>query len=255
MDIAARLLIISSKGVAGMSSGNDQSLAGLAKRWLKTQFNLTGDPHKGRSNAEEAESIERAMENRVEDEVGRSMVNTLLPKSWNQKLDQLEDYQEQQRALAVQRRREEHAARPRAHVDLTFRGDVEGQIVADVPVRVTEPLPDEDAQSLAIELEALDPIQVGSRGFTSLLFAIPAFRGAGRYDLASFASGPDADSFDYTLYGLTFGQDEETFYWTPEYGPAILEVDSDERTVRVNFALEDAGGTHIDLSGSVALPS
>jgi len=234
-----------------VSGDKGEGLAGLAKRWLKTQLSFDGNPVSGARRNREADAIEREMEDRIEEEVGRTVVNTLMPESWKKKLSDLEHYQEKQRAESEQRRRAEHEARPRAVVNLSFRGGVQGELRQDVPVRVTRP--GEFDSSLLVELEALDPIAIDGRAFKSMVFAIPNFAGAGRYDLAAIANGPD-DIIDYTQYGLMISDHEEGYYWSPDYGPALFEVDQDQRTIRIEMAFEDSGSVHIDLTGTIVLP-
>jgi hypothetical protein len=228
-----------------------ETLAGLAKRWLKTQLRFHGDPIKGRHDRDEAEAIETEMRDRVGEDVGNAVFNTVLPEGWKRKLGDLERYAEDQRLEAARRERAEHEARPRADVDLTFSGDLTGRVRASLPALVSHP--ESDGEPLTVDLSLLEPIPVGARSFRGLQFAIPAYAGPGSYDLTALYRRLDAD-WDPFWFQLWLESDDEPFYWIPDYGPASVALDSDARTVRLRIPWQDAGSTRLVSDATIILP-
>jgi hypothetical protein len=236
-----------------MSTGNqDDSLPGLAKRWLKTQLRFTGDPGQGRRDRAEADALEQQMEDRARQDVMTGVFNAVLPPKWKQKLRDLERHKMEQDAEAQRRRRAEHEARPRASAHLSLRGVAWGDIDMDIPVRVSRP--DDPGQSLTVELEPLDPIPLGQDALTHFTFAAPAYRGPGVYDLTTLASGPGADDFDASEFQLTLKSSDESFYWWTDYGPGTVTLADDGRTFDIRLAMQDSGSRQITIEGTVVIP-
>ena len=231
--------------------GEEESIVGLAKRWLKLQFRFHGDPHRAVGERREAERIENRLEHKVKEDIGTAVVSALMPPSWKRKLGELEHASEERRAEADRRRRAEHEARPRAAVRLAFGGDVVGPLEAEIPIAVG--WPDEAGDTLTVELEPLEPIAVGGRAFRGLTFAVPGYRGPGRYDLSTLAAA-DFDNWDPFWFQLWLESEDEALFWSPDYGQAAIEVDADEQALRLTMPMEDAGGTRVELDASVALP-
>jgi hypothetical protein len=211
--------------------GRQETLAGLAKRWLKTQF---------RGTREEADAIEHRMEERVREDVGRAVVNAVMPETWKQKISDLQRRQEEEKAESARRRRAEHEARPRAQVRMT------------IPVTVRRPV--EPGEALTVELEPLAPIAVGDRSLVAFHFAVPAYGGPGAYDLSATAERDGMESWDPVWFQLALETWDEPFYWVPEYGPASVTVQDDERTIRVRIPMQDASSVHVDVDTTVSLP-
>jgi hypothetical protein len=237
--------------VATGDSGQGESLTGLAKRWLKTQFRFHGDPIKSRRDRQEANELETRMHDKVQEDVGRAVFDAVMPESWKQKISDLERHAEERKAEEARRRRAEHEARPRAESRLSFSGDLTGQIETALPTVVTRPETADEA--LTVELSPLDPIPAGTRSFRGVQFAIPGYSGPGTYDLSALyaRNGDDWDPFWFQLW---LESDDEPFYWVPDYGPASIVVDTDGRTLRLRMPMQDAGGTHLDVEGVVVLP-
>lgn len=237
-----------------MNKRDDQpeSLMSLAKRWLKTQTRFHGDPHRAVHDRREADELESRMEEKVEQDVGRAVLNTVMPASWKQKLSEIERQSEERKAEAVRQRRAEHEARPRAELHARFAGDVLGAIQEPTPVVVYRPEATGDA--LTVELEPLDPIPVGGRYFLGLQFAVPAYAGPGAYDLSAMAAQNGAEEWDPLWFQLWLDTLDEPFYWVSEYGPATVTVEPGERTIRVRMAMEDAGSTKVNLDATIVLP-
>ncbi|HET8523283.1 MAG TPA: hypothetical protein VFL82_08620 [Thermomicrobiales bacterium] len=230
----------------------EPSLGGLAKRWLKTQLRFHGDPHRGVRDRQEAQQLEQEMREKVSDDVSRTVFNAVMPTSWKQKLEDIERRTEEGKAERARQARAELEGRERAAVRLVMSGDVSGSFEGALPVTVERP--EEAGESLTVELEPLDPIVLGGRSFLSFNFAIPAYHGPGHYDLSAIAQGDKGDDIDYSLFTLALDQDDEPFYWTPDYGPGTIDVGADGRTLRVKVAMEDAGSARISVDAAVELP-
>ena len=227
----------------------EPSLGGLAKRWLKTQFNVTLDPHQGRRNEQEARSIERQMHQRVEENTQRAVADAIIPQSWKDKMADIERRREEERAESARRRRAEHEARPRAQVQARFSGGATGELAAAIPVTVG--MPDEPGQPMTVELEPLEPLPVGAHALLRFSVAVPAYAGHGTYDLRFYEQ---RDDWDGTLVTLVLDSEDEPLYWTADYGPGVIAVGEDERTLRVRLAMEDAGSRHVDIDALITLP-
>lgn len=228
------------------------SMVGLAKRWLRTQLRFHGDPHRAARDRREAGAIEAELEDRAREEAGRAVVGALMPEGWKRKLSDWERQAEAGRAAEAQRRRREHEARPRAVVSLSLSGDVAGAIDEELPVRADRP--SEAAGALTVELEPLDPLPVGDRVFRGFQFAVPHYHGPGPYNLSAMARGNGSDDWDPLWFQLWMESDEEPFYWTSDNGAAAVEVGGDERSLRVRFPMEDAGGARLVIEGTIRLP-
>ena len=231
--------------------GGEESLVDLAKRWLMLQFRFHGDPHRAVGERRESERIENQMEDKVRDDLSAAVVSTLIPPSWKRKIGELEHASEQRRVEEDRRRHAGHETRPRAAVRLAFTGDVVGSVDAEIPIEVG--WPDEEGEALAVQLEPLEPIGVGGRAFRAYSFAVPGYRGPGRYDLSTLAGAND-DGWDPFSFQLLLDSEDESLYWSPEYGPAAIEVGTDERALRVIMPMEDAGGSRVEVDGSIVLP-
>jgi hypothetical protein len=228
------------------------SITGLAKRWLKLQFQVRGDPHKGVRDRREAEAIEAELEDRVKEDVGRAAVMAVMPRSWREKLDSLQTHSTQQQAARDERRRTEHAARPRAALRLTLAGAVSGTMAAEVPAEIDRP--SEAGEPLVVVLEPLEAEPIGGRAFLGFQFAVPAYAGPGRYDLAATGAGDAWLDWDPLWFQLWIDQTDEGYFWSPEVGPGSVEIAGDGRTVRTRFRMEGASGGAIDLDAEVVLP-
>jgi hypothetical protein len=228
----------------------EDGLGGLAKKWLKTQFNVTLDPHEGRRQEQEARRIETEMRDRVDQRVGQTAADVLIPKGWKDKMAELEAYQAQQKLADEQRRREQHEGRPRAQVQLVFTGQATGTIAQAIPVEISRP--EEPGQALVVSLDPLAPIEFGGHVLYRLVVAVPRYAGHGNYDLAAYEQRDDWDGGEW--FQLTLDTEDETFYWTTDYGPGVVTVDADERTLRISLAMQDSGSRSVQLDGLIVLP-
>jgi hypothetical protein len=230
----------------------EESLGGLAKRWLKTQLRFHGDPHRAVRDREEGRALEQQMREKVSDDVSRTVFDAVMPASWKQKLEDIERRTEEGKTERARQARAELEGRERAAIRLVISGDVSGSFEGALPVTVDRP--EEAGQALAVRLEPLDPIVLGGRSLLYFTFAIPDYHGPGLYDLSAIAHGDKGDEIDYSLFMLALDQDDEPFYWSPDYGPGTIDVGADARTLRVKLAMEDAGSARIMVDAAVELP-
>ena len=225
----------------------DESLGGLAKRWLKTQFRWSGgDPMQGRRDREEADRIERQMRNRVKQQRDDAIVDTLLP-GFRQRQAEAE---RQRKAESERRAREALERTPRGRVQLTLAGAIEGTIDAEMAVTVTRP--EEPGEALAVYAQPLAPVEVGGHPFVDLTFSVPRFAGPGPYDLSILAANL-GDGFDASQFQLVMDEGSY-FYWIPDYGPGRADVDVDGRTIRFELVMEDEASRRVQLGGMLTLP-
>ena len=155
----------------------DETLSGLAKRWLKTQLRFHGDPHKAVGDRREAEALECRIEDKARDDLGSAVVGALMPESWKRKLEGINQLQAEERVASERRRRERHAALPRATVDLAISGDVQGEYSGALPAEIQEPI--EPGDALTVVLEPLDELIIGTQSFNGFQFAVPGYTGDG----------------------------------------------------------------------------
>lgn len=233
-------------------SGDDNSIGRLAKRWLKNQFQFHGDPRRSHRERRESEAIEEEIKDRVEEDLGRAMFNTLAPAGLKEKIAGIERHKQEQARRDAERRRAEFEARPRASVQLQLAGDVSGQLAEQMPMVLYRP--ETAGEALTVELSPLDPAVIGGHPFQTLTFAIPGYAGAGQYDLSAIAHASGMDDWDPLWFQLVLDLEEEPFYWVPDYGRGLITVEPDERAIRVNLPMEDAGSRRVLVNAAVTLP-
>jgi hypothetical protein len=228
----------------------DESIGGLARRWLKSQLKFHGDPIKSRRDQDEAEAIEQRIHEKTHDDAANAVVTALMPDSWKRKIASLERANEEGRVLREQQRRAEHEARPRVPVTLTLRGDVSGTIETEIPIRID--MPSEPGDVMTIDLEPLEPLPVGGHTFLGLLFAVPKFSGAGVYDLTAIEERLRLDSWDPLWFQLTIDTTEDGLYWSPDYGHGTVTVT--DTTIRLQMPMSNGNGIDISVDVMVAVP-
>jgi hypothetical protein len=236
--------------IAQPQAPEEDGLGGLAKKWLKTQFNVTLDPHEGRRQDQQARQIEHEMRDRVDQRIGQTAADVLIPQGWKDKMSELEAYQAQGKVAEEQRRREKHAARPRAQVQLVFSGEASGTVAQAIPVEISRP--EEPGQALVVSLDPLVPIPFGAHVLYRLVVAVPHYAGQGDYDLAAYEQRDDWDGGEW--FQMTLDSEDESFYWTTDYGPGVVTVDADERTLRIRLAMQDSGSRAVHVDGVITLP-
>lgn len=236
-----------------MSGGDDkESFGGLAKRWLKNQLAVHGDPRRSYRERQESDAIEGRAKEKAQEDLGRALFDTLAPAGLKEKIAGLERMKQEEAQRRDERRRAEHEARPRADVQLSLTGHVSGQLTEAMPVVLNHP--QEAGEALALELSPLDTASIGGRPFQAFSFAIPGYAGAGQYDLSAIAHANDMADWDPFWFQLVLDSGDETFYWVPDYGRAVITVEPDERTIRIRMPMENAGSERVEIDATVVLP-
>lgn len=229
----------------------EESIGGLARRWLKTQLRFHGDPIKSRRDQEEADAIEQRMHEKAHEDASSAVVNALMPDSWKRKIESLERANEEGRIAREQQRRAEHEARARVPVSLTLTGNVVGTLNAEVPIRVD--LPHEPGDPLTIDLEPLAPLPVGGHTFLGLLFAVPEYFGPGTYDLVTIEDRLRLETWDPLWFQLTLDTTDDGLYWSPDYGPGTIVVTGSE--IELRLSMSNGNGTSVGVDARIQLPS
>lgn len=235
-----------------MSGGDGNSIGGLAKRWLRNQLQVHGDPRRAHRERQESEAIEAEIQDRAKEDLGRAVFNALAPAGLKEKLAGMERYKEEQASREIERRRAEHEARPRADAQIHLTGDVTGFLAERMPVTLNHP--EEAGLALALEIAPLHDAAIGGRPFQSFSFAIPGYAGAGRYDLSAIAEADGTDDWDPYWFQLVLDSADEPFYWVPDYGRGLIVVEADERTITVSLSMENPGSERVQISATVTLP-
>jgi hypothetical protein len=231
-----------------------ETMTGLAKRWLKTQLTLHGDPIRSIREQQAAAEIEQRMHENARDDATRSTVEALLPPSWKRKLNDWEQQAEDRKAQQEVERRAEHAARPHAALTLSISGDISASFTANVPVILRRPA--EEDTALVVELEPLDDISVAGHTFLGLQFAVPDYRGSGDYDLLAMAIAGDAwiETWDTLWFQMWLDTLDESYFWCPDYGQATATVAESTRNITIDMPMQDAGGHVVRVTASLDLP-
>lgn len=230
------------------------SFSGLAKRWLKTQLRFHGDPIKAAHDRREAEAIEYEARERAEYEAGRTLVNTLMPSSWRERLQSFEAQSEQARREQAEHERAEHLARPRAQVALRFTGDIGGELVADVPVEVF--WPGEGGSWVVISLETVDPLSFGPHLFRGLRIALPVadVRAGLPVNLGAAVERYEQD-WDPLDAQVWLNSEESSFYWTAEESSPQFWPEPGLSSLELVFPARDEAGLSVRIEGRINFPT
>ena len=233
------------------STSVNGSLTGLARRWLKTQIQVHGNPQRAYRDRQEAEVIEREMRERAGDELGRALFNAVVPLEWKRRISAREELREDQERQREERRRSAQLALPRADVTLTLRGSISGTVQATIPASVAWPGP--ESTFVTVELEAVDPIGVAGRHFSGLRIALPA-RDAetGAPVNLSAAAERFADDWDPLDAQIWFDDDEDTFFWSDAYGSAHLWPSPGLDMLQFLMPVQNAAGERVSIEGTIA---
>ena len=205
---------------------------------------------RGRQNEQEARRIEREVRDRAEEARNRAIFEAVVPQGLKDTIARMEQNKETARLESERGQRAEHEARPRAEVFARFSGAVVGELRQPIPVTVGRP--DEPGGALIVTLDPLGPIPVApGHVFLGLWFAVPRYAGQGSYDLRFYEP---RDDWDGTWFQMMIDTLDEPLYWTTDYGPGVVTVEADERTIGVRLAMEDSGSRHVDVDALVTLP-
>jgi hypothetical protein len=230
-----------------MSQQQDESIGGLAKRWLKTQLRVHGDPIKGHRDREEAEAIELRIEEKAHNDAANAVVTALMPDSWKRKLESFERANEEGRIAREQQQRAEHEARPRVPLTLSLTGDLTGSLSANVPLRMD--MPYEPGDALTIDLEPLEPVEFSGHQFLGLLFAVPDYNRPGTYDLTEIEALLRETTWDPLWFQLSIDTTDEGFFWSPDYGRAIITVS--DTSIHLSMPMSNSNGIDVNLDALV----
>lgn len=153
------------------------------------------------------------------------------------------DHDAQEAAAAEDRDAGERAARSAGAGDsrVTLHGAVNGAIESGLSATS-----ERQDDMLAITVEPVDPVPLEGGTFAGFTFALPAGAGSGKHDLGT----TDVSSMSYELW---LQESQEGYFWAPEYGPGIVTISGDARTMDVQFVYQDPGSHRIELHGTVRL--
>jgi hypothetical protein len=230
-----------------MPQQQEESIGGLAKRWLKTQLRFHGDPIKSHRDREEAEAIEQRIEEKAHNDAANAVVTALMPASWKRKLEGLERANEEGRVAREQQRRAEHESRPRVPLTLSLTGDLCGSLSTNIPARFEMPV--EPGAALTIDLEPLEPIEFNGHQSLGLLLAVPNYSGPGTYDLTEIEARLRDDTWDPLWFQLSIDTTDEGFFWSPDYGRATITVT--DASVHLKMPMSNANGIDVIVDALV----
>lgn len=230
------------------------SFSGFAKRWLKTQLRLDGDPIKAHHAKREAEALEQEARERAEYEAGRVLFNTVLPSKWKEKLDSLEalSRKAQEERFAAERAR--IADLPHARLELSLSGELSGRLDARLPVELI--WPNEGGDWVVVSIEPIEPVAFGAREFFGMRFALPVgdVRAARPVNLAVAVERYET-SWDPLDAQIWIDSDESSFFWTPGEESPQFWPSSGLGSLEFVFPARDESGRRVKLEGRIAFPN
>jgi hypothetical protein len=124
---------------------------------------------------------------------------------------------------------------------VTLRGAVNGVVESGLAARA-----ERQDDVLSITVEPVDPVPLAGGTFAGFTFGVPAGAGPGTHDLGA----TDVSSMQYELW---LEEAQEGYFWAPEYGPGIVTISADGKTMDVQFVYQDPGSNRIELEGTVRL--
>ena len=220
------------------------SLVGRAKEWaqqeLKNATKVGGDPREHHGAEEVNEERRRNIERDAERMAQETALEALLPQSVKDYRDHAEAERARRRTESEEAARADRAARV-TDSTLVLAGAIVGT-ATDLAVAVTVCEPD---GALAVQVEAVDAVQMQGGSVSGFGFTIPAFHGDGRYDLVDSA---DFDALQYELYVV---EENEGWAFHPSYGPGVIIVA--DGYADVHLTVGGCGSELIELSARVAL--
>jgi hypothetical protein len=124
---------------------------------------------------------------------------------------------------------------------VTLSGVVTGTVGSGLAARA-----EREDDVLIVTVEPVEPVPLTGGTFAGFTFAVPAAAGPGTHDLGT----TDVSSMQYELW---LKESQEGYFWAPEYGPGIVTISADGKTMDVHFVYQDPGSHRIDLEGTVKL--
>jgi hypothetical protein len=230
-----------------MQLNDNGSLTGLARRWLKSQVQLHGNPQRAYRDRQQADAIEQEMREQATEQVGRAVFNAVVPAGWKRKLTALEEQRIEQQD---ERRRARQLAMPRAMVTLSFRGAIQGKVAMELPVRVE--WPGQDGAFTIVDVEPVEPVTIGSHSFHGMRFAVPAREAhAGHSVDLTRATQQHARYWDPLDTQIWFDESDDPFFWSDMYGTAHFWPEPGLQMVQFLMPVQNAAGERISIEGSL----
>jgi hypothetical protein len=124
---------------------------------------------------------------------------------------------------------------------VTLRGAVTGVVESGLAART-----ERDDEFLTVTVEPVDPVPLAGGTFAGFTFAVPAGAGPGTHDLGT----ADVSSMSFELW---VSEAQEGYFWAPEYGPGVVTISGDGKTMEVQFVYQDPGSHRIELEATVRL--
>ena len=252
-----------------------KDMAKLAGEWAegkKTEL-ITAD----KRTREEADQRTNEVERRAGQEAVTSFLEGVLPPSLAEKVTAArpenvaarQAEREVQEEVERRERLDDLSARgATGQLSLTVSGGEHGSVTVSLPCEVEEehPEPEQGPEGsyddgppplswLRLRLESPDPVPVGSTTLSALFLGVPAYEGAGRYDLVDLWARGEAgeigwwEALDIFLSPHQEADDAAWFVDVTSGEPATIEVA--DRALRFDLPMVSAMST-IRASGSVS---
>ena len=228
------------------------------KKWATSKATelITSD----RQKREDAAATADAVETQTQDDLGETLFRAAFPKL-GEFADRQEATQAARQATAEQERRDEIAALPLAHVDVSVTGHVtamwSGQLHHSwTDVEPGEPSPDDpyaDQPMAWIELFAEESARpdIGGLMLTHWGFQVPGYHGDGTYDLTAIAKEREAAGLTYEEWVMEFANsDDSGFYFYADAGQSTITVSEAGKKLAVTMVMTGAIG---DLNATATI--
>ena len=254
-----------------------KDMAKLATDWAeakKTEL-LTAD-RQTRENADH--QAERTTE-RAKEEAVTSFLEGVLPAPLAEKVTAARpenvaarqaEREEREEAERRERLADMSARGATAQLMLTISGGEQGTVTVALPCEVEEEHPEQDAGPdeayddpdegppplswLRLRLEAPDPVPVGSTTLSALFLGVPAYEGAGRYDLVDLWTRGEAGEIGWwealDIFLSPHQEADDAAWFVDVAGDQPATIDVADRTVRFDLPMASALST-IRATGTV----
>src|SRR5213593_2486965 len=116
---------------------------------------------------------------------------------------------------------------------VTLRGAVDAAVESGLAARS-----ERQDDVLVVTVEPVDPVPLAGGTFAGFTFGLPAGAGPGTHDLGT----TEVSSMQYELW---LEEAQEGYFWAPEYGPGIVTISGDGKTMDVHFVYQDPGSNRI----------
>jgi hypothetical protein len=234
------------------------SFADSLKRWATSKATemVTTD----RQERADAEATADAVETQTKNDLGETLLRAAFPKL-GELADQQHATQAARQAAADQERRDEIAALPLAHVDVSVTGHVTAMWSGELHLRwedvergqpdVADPYADQPGVSVELLAEDAARPNIGGMMLVRWGFEIPGYHGDDSYDLTATARERDAAGLTYEDWVMDFDNtDDSQFYFYADAGQSTLTVSEGGRRLAVTVAMTGAVG---DLTATATI--